>query len=443
MYQEIWQRYKETLNTFPTRRRPRIGSVIKEVRIDRGIRQLDFPKMIGVSLSTLKSIENDHQHATTIDNLERCGTALGLTVDDLILRARERDPANYFALKLASPKPVKGIRERKKSPKEWFQTVRLEFPHFEVTPCSPPLMTQKDFFLMRAKLPPKQKMDKLRLAAHGLVFGFIASGFNIKVTHNLIGTQLTGSQAFLLDGFFPHSIANDHEKEEATIYLMTRLQTATDTARFRKPRKGLPQSIDIAHGIERLRMYQSDRRDRPISIRHLAALTASLDHEQIAKLMRIKKGSSVLYWEKIEELLAGTGVTMEEFLAWCHHNDREPLVSISTATNRAMIDYQPHHPIRIHMAVPAKGQQEYFFGELMIEGKGAMAKKAWERKDHAMIAICVTEGELEVTVGTYRSPLPLMKGEGIYFDGNLGYVVRNPVEAQARAMMASYPSIQF
>ena len=60
-----------------------------------------------------------------------------------------------------------------------------------------------------------------------------------------------------------------------------------------------------------------------------------------------------------------------------------------------------------------------------------------------MIALYLEEGELEITVGKSRSALPLSKGESIYFDGSLGYIIRNPGKSTMKSFMASFPAIQF
>src|SRR3989338_7892077 len=99
MYRMLWEKYREKLPSFPQLRRPLIGSVIKEVRIDKGIRQKDFARDIGINESTLKSVENDHQKATTAENLSRMARRLGMSAEDIILIGRERDPANHFVFK--------------------------------------------------------------------------------------------------------------------------------------------------------------------------------------------------------------------------------------------------------------------------------------------------------------------------------------------------------
>ena len=58
-----------------------------------------------------------------------------------------------------------------------------------------------------------------------------------------------------------------------------------------------------------------------------------------------------------------------------------------------------------------------------------------------MIAIYVEAGEIEITVGRRRSPLPLEAKSSIYFDGSLGYMLRNPAAAQAKCFFAAYPQI--
>lgn len=439
-YEEIWRRYQSKLNHFPPLRRPRVGAIIKETRIDKGIPQMNFASEVGINLSTLKSIENDHQQATTVGNLSRCAHALKLSVDELILLGRERDPANYFVMKHSEPPTIKGIRKRKRFPQEWYKTLHLPFDDFTVTPISPPLTTQRDFFICRIELAPSRSIEKLALGVHHQVTGFVSAGFDLKIFYEGgKGTPLTAHQGFALDGYFPHSIRNENKEQPAMIYLITKLPRLGQVKVSNAPNLRGLDSLNIAEGIRRIRESKSDR-GRLISVKHLADLTDSLDHEQISKLMRVKKGSSVIYWEKIEDLLAATGVSMEEFLEWCHQNEKIPL-SVAGAATRATIDY-PHHALRIQSAVPLENR-EFFFGELLIGGKEAALRKNWERKDNAMIAIYIEEGELEATVGRRRSALPILKGESIYFDGSLGYALRNAGSTPLRGFFASYPAIQF
>src|SRR3989338_9014374 len=149
MYKEILERYQREFPQFPAARRPRVGSVIKTVRIDKGFRQMDFAKTVRINESTLKNIENDHQQATTAENLTRCAAALKVSLKDLILMGREWDEANYFALKRMAPKKIEGIRIRKRAPIEWYESVRIRFKDFDLTPISAPINARKDFFCAR------------------------------------------------------------------------------------------------------------------------------------------------------------------------------------------------------------------------------------------------------------------------------------------------------
>ena len=173
MYQKIWAKYKEALPNFPELRRPLVGSVIKETRVDKGIRQMDFSKIVGINESTLKSIENDHQQATTSDNLMKCAEALGISVEDIILLGREKDPANIFVVKKVAPPVIKGIRERKRAPQEWYESLRLRFDNFDLIPVSAPIAAKRDFFICKINLPAKRAIENLSLDARHFVIGYI------------------------------------------------------------------------------------------------------------------------------------------------------------------------------------------------------------------------------------------------------------------------------
>src|SRR3989338_1311502 len=442
MYRTIWNKYIESSPNFPTKRRPLVGSVIKETRIDKGIRQMDFAKQIKMNWSTLKSIKNDHQKATTVENLERCAKPLGLDIDQMILSGRERDPANCFILKKTDPTPTKGVRTRKALPPEWNKSIRFDFNTFDLTPISPPIATQKDFFAAKIVLPPKRSMENMVLGVHHQVMGIISNGFNIRISYAGTETVATTNQAFALDGYFPHTITNEDEDTSAIIYFVTKFPDFEHTRIVHEPSFQWSPAIDIAAGVKKVQRYKSERKDRSISVQHLADLTDNLDAIQLRKLMRIKKDSSVIYWDKIEDLLGGTGITMKDFLAWCHHGEKQN-ISVATPTARAVIDYMSFYSLKIYSVIPPRINPHYFIGELMIDGKNNLPRKRWEREENAMIAVCVMEGDLEIKIGTYRNPLMLTKGESIYFDGNLGYSLSNISEPQVRIFLATYPAIRF
>ena len=439
MYKEIIEKYRLEGPQTPLSRRPLVGSVIKRIRVDKGIRQIDFAKKVGINEATLKSIENDHQQATTVDNLERMAAVLGTTADELILLGRERDPANFFPLKRQTPQEIAGIRKRKRSPLEWHDSIRLRFKNFDITPISPPLTATRDFFICRINLPPKRSVDNLSLGTHFPVIGFVSSGFNIKITYGNRSHGVTTNQGFALDGFYRHSITNEDDDAAAVIYLMTKISSKMTSPPG--PEAKSEATINVAKGIEALRRERSDRPASMLSVKHLADLTDNLDHEQIAKMMRLKKGSSVVYWEKIEDLLGGTRVSMDDFLGWAHQQPQKPF-ELANAKTRALIDFSTYYGVSIYSCVPPS-KSDLFCGELRIEGQGSLSKKSWERKDAAMIALYLEDGELEITVGKSRSTLPLGKGESIYFDGSLGYIIRNPGKTAAKSFMASFPAIQF
>ncbi len=434
----MFERYRKEFPHFPGGRRPRVGSVIKTIRIDKGIHQMDFARTVQINESTLKNIENDHQQATAIKNLTRCAEALGVSIEDLVLMGREWDEANYFALKRAAPRRIEGIRIRKRAPVEWYETVRIRFKDFDFTPISAPINTKKDFFCVRIVLPPKRSIDQLVLGIHNPVIGFLAEGFNLKIQYGEKEHSITSNQAFALDGFFPHSIVNDDEDHAATIYLMTTLPNYDKVRLSYQTRGKQLNEMNIAQGIEHLREFCSDRPDHPLSVQHLADLTDFLDYQQIHKMTKLKKESSTVYWAKIEDLLGCAGVSIKEFFEWSYNRVPKPFY-LATAATRANTEYLAEG-VRIYHATPPGIKNRFLCGEIFIEGKKA---KSWKRQDSAMCALYLEQGEIEITVGgKIRPPLPLSKGESIYFDASLGYVLRNPVAAQAKAFFAACPAIQ-
>lgn len=438
MYKEIFEKCRLNFPDFPKVRRPQVGSVIKTIRINKGIRQMDFAKMVNINESTLKNIENDHQLATTVENLTACAKALAVSIEDLVLMGQEWDRANYFALKRVAPQKIEGLRIRKRAPIEWHETVRIRFKDFDFTPISAPINAKKDFFCIRIVLPPKRSINQMALGRHSPTIGFLTEGFNVKIQYADKEFSVTSNQGFALNGFFAHSIINDDEDHAATLYLMTKLPNYEKDRLSFQPNGKPSDIVNIAQGIEHLRKFSSNRPDQPLSAKHLADLTDRLDYQQIHKLIALKKGSSTLYWEKIEDILGGAGVSLKDFLSWSHNRIPSPFY-LATAANRANTQFLAEG-VRIYHATPPGIKNRFFCGEIFVEGK---KKKSWQREDSAMCALYLEQGELEITVGgKLRSPLPLSKGESIYFDASLGYVLRNPTETQARAFIATFPAMQ-
>lgn len=441
MYKEIFEKYKSYFPAVPAFRRPRVGSVIRDIRINKGIQQKDLAKLTGINESTLKSIINDHQQATTVENLDHCAKALGVTTDELILRGRERDPANFFAFKNNPPPEIEGIRKRKHSPEDWHQSIQFNLKNCQITPISAPINTKKDFLCFRLEIPPKHKFDKLILESPMPVIGFVSKGFNIKISYGgKIDSTITSNQGFMLNGFHQHSLINEDDEHPAIIYLITKLphlrRTNIDSSISGKE---FP-AINIAQGIELIRKYCSERPEQMISVKHLADLTDSLNHSQIAMMMEQKKGSSVVYWEKIEDLLGAAKVPIEDFLEWTHNKQSLPF-SMGTSSTRAWIKYT-HFGAKLYSCTPPGIKNFFFCAELFLDGAGQIRRESLRRKDESMIALYVEEGELLVTAGRERMTLPLSKGDRLYFDGNLSYMLQNPSRTQAQIFLASYPGIQ-
>lgn len=442
MLREIFKHYRDKLPDFPSTRRPRVGSVIREIRTNRGLRQMDLADEVRINHSTFKSFENDHQKATTVDNLERCAKALNVTTDELILLGREYDPGNFFIMKRSDEIPeIEGIRKRKHTPEDWFQSIRLRLKDFDLTPISPPINSKKDFFVCRLVLPPKRTIENLLLGVHMPIISYIAEGFNIKV---LCGDKkpysLTSGQAYSLDGFFPHSIFNEDEDHSAIIYLITKLPNFDKLSRLKSGPACNPSPINISQGVDAIRSYRSERANKQMSLRHLADLTDTLNERQLIEIMRLKQGASVVYWEKIEDLLSATNVSMDEFLLWAQGLKDHPF-SVANAKTRAWIEYI-HHGLKIYACTPPGINNLFFCGQIFIEGAGQVSKDTWERKDKSMVALYVEEGEIQVFVGKRKKTISLSKGESAYLDGNLGYALRNASKTQAQVFFATHKAIQ-
>lgn len=443
MYREIWKKYLEELPGFPKERRPLIGPLIQEKRVDKDIPQYRFAEQVGLNLSTLKSIENNHFQATTVENLEKCADGLKVSLEDLILEARERDPANFFVCKHKPPSRIEGLKEKKKIPQPWYKTMRFEFKNFDAFPLTPPIATKKDFFVCRIHLLPSCSIDNLVLGNPEQVFGFVSQGYSIKLLDKgKEAASLTANEGFRLEGNVKHSIRNEDQVVTAVIYLATKL-SALDPARGR-PHESSKSSafLDMAHAIEHLRDKKSEDLGVPLRLKHLADMTDSLNEKKIRWLMKSKKSTSVIYWDKIEDLLGATGASMDEFLIWARGKEVSNF-SVCPSRDRAMIDYTSSYGVKIYSTAFPSTENQFHMGEFYFEAFQKDRKRArWRRKDKSMTLISVEDGELRIQAGRNRIAT-LIKGESVYFDGAMGYLLNNPGNLPAKCFFATFPAIKY
>ena len=189
-------------------------------------------KEIGINKATISAFENDHQKATSIENLGKYTKRLGGSVEGLILLGREYDPCNAFVLKKNDPEKssgnyemidqIEGLPARKHETKDWFNSVRLRMADFDVIPISPPINFQKDFFIARFILPPKRQIRNLATGLDCPVIGVISSGFDLRLGYADQSFDLNGIHSFRLNGLYPHSIINDSDEKTAVFYLVTK-----------------------------------------------------------------------------------------------------------------------------------------------------------------------------------------------------------------------------
>lgn len=453
MYQKILEKYKETFPGFPDRRRPRVGAVIREMRVNKGIKQNEFSKLTGLNKRTISAFENDHQKATSIESLEKYAQILGGTVENLITLGREYDPCNAFILKrqdgasgeeTEEVTEIEGVKERKHETRDWFKSARLRFNDFDLIPVSPPIHFKKDLFIARLIIPPKRRTPVLSTGIDSSVIGAVASGFDIRVEYAKETFDLGGAHAFRLNGLHPHVIINDNEDQTAVLYLITKIPFASKGSARGQGETKPSEKINIARAVETLRSQASQMPEAPLSLRRMASMTDTLHEKQLQEIMRLKKNSSVVYWEKIEDLLGATNTSMEEFLLWGKGARRKDF-SISSSTNQPSIVFGACG-VEIRTRTPYSQDKDFFCGYFEIKGTGKDAQKKlfrdWYRKENTMTAFYVENGSIRLVVGERKRVYSLNEGDSAYIDASAGYSIRNPNDKDARLFFVTSPSFQ-
>ncbi len=449
MYSRILKKYKAVLTGFPDRRRPRVGAVIREMRINQGMTQADMSAKTGIHKATISAFENDHQRATSIENLEKYTARLGASLEEIILLGREYDPCNAFILKKTGTEKeasenIDGLSQRKHETRDWFASLRLRMPDFDVIPISPPLAFRKDFFVARFLLPPKRQIRNLVAGPGCPVTGVISSGFDLRVTVGGQSFDLGGAQSFRLDGSFPHTISNDNDNHTAIFYLLTRVPFGESPAGFQRPSKTDDGKMNIARALETLRCRLSRESGSPVPLRRMAAMSDTLHEKQIREMTRLKKESSVVYWEKIEDLLGATQTPLEDFLRWSRGTSH-PGFSVSSTLHQAVITYG-QHGVQIKTRNPLDGGKDFFCGVLDLEGVGGKGQKPriisdWYRKDDTVTALFVEYGHVRLVVGKRKKVYDLGEGDSAYLDTGLGFSIRNRSAEDSRMFLATSPAL--
>lgn len=413
--------------------------------------QTEFAKTTGLNKRTVSAFENDHQKATTIENLQKYAQVLGTSIEEIIALGREYDPCNAFTLKrhdtpdeeLEVISTIDGLKERKHETKDWYKSTRIRFTDFDIIPISPPIHFKKDLFVVRLILPPKRRTQYFSTVLPCPVVGVVSSGFDIRVESGGVSHELSGAHAFQLNGKRPHAIFNDNDDQTAILYLVTKVPMINPNFKAPSRAPGQSKNINIAKAVDALRYKASPIPGQSLSVRGMAAISDTLHEKQLQEITRLKKDSSVVYWDKIEDLIGSTNTPMEEFLAWGQGSE-DGAFKTSSSTNQASILYS-NCGVEIITRSPTTENNDFFCGYFQIKssGKGSQKKlfRDWQRKDNHINAFYVEHGSVRVVVGKRKRVYHLHEGDSIYLDASIGYSMKNISDKDARLFFAASPSI--
>lgn len=399
--------------------------------------QKDLAEKSKINLSTLKSIENDHQQATSYENLSALALALGCAPEEMIAWAREKDPWNVFILKQS----VLSEDLNSENMNPWFSKQRMKFPDYDITCLSPPFGMNKDFLILRLNLPPKRSF-KISNSFLSPAMGLIREGFQLQFScDGKTQGYLNAHQGFAFTFENDFCIENQDSDAAAVIYLCGNYPLSGRPPS--KPEKSTPDSsdFDLARAVNALMSHLSTRPGKSISVRELADRSDFLDHEQIHKMLRKEGPQAVIHWEKIEDLLSASGMSLSNFFASAYGRHHHFFATTHT-TDRSLIDLSHYQGLRYHSCSPPIASLPFACYEMIFSNANTRLKKV-SRQNPGMLCIYVEDGSLAVTIGERLDTFILDKSESVYFDCSLGYQLENASKRQTKCFLAAKPRLIF
>lgn len=405
-----------------------LGLAIKHIRLRMGLTQDELAQDARLKLSALKTLENGYAKFTKTSNLEAIARVLRVSVSDIIQEAREWFYGNFFVLKFS-----------KKDQETRLKRKPLPYPGFTVDLLSPPIATPAQFSFAIVEIEAGQSIKGLKLPSANQVAGFIQRG-TMKLIYDSKGEfDLFANQSFSLRGDKIHDLMNADPDNPLRLCLVFSLAPGKTAQKDSKKESGTAK-CSVGRAIRSIRHLYSDSKNRPLSFTELSYRTG-LTEKSLQYLERTTEPNQVVYWDKIEKITQALNIPLTRFLGLAEGKD-EGHVQIATAHDRALVDYRHYLGVRIKSALFPSAENAYHLSEMYLEPKGGIRRASWKRRDKAMIAVHVEDGELLIEVGKNRKAM-LTQGESVYFDGRLGYIFTNSGEKPAKLLVATSPALIF
>jgi transcriptional regulator with XRE-family HTH domain len=431
MYARLIRDFRKQHPSIPNSSTIELGLAVKHIRLRMGMSQQELARDAKIKLSALKSLENSYGKFTTGTNLAAISRVLRTPVSEIIEEGREWFLGNFFILRSApaSPKDASGDEFRPFSKKNVYEGVTADIR-------TPALASTSHFCAGRLEFEPGKALNECKLPFPHEVSGFVKRG-SLRIVYDEAGEfDLFANQSFTLRADKPHKFVNPDSENPLILWLLF-----PSFHRHMRRHDDKPQtapSISIGRAVKQIRKLYSPSDDKPLALSSLAPMTG-LERKQLEYLEKTTQESSVIYWDKLERISEALRLPITEIIAHAHGRDRG-FVHLTTARDRALIDYRHYHGLRLKSILGPGANRAYHFAEMELEPKKGIHRLSWKRKDPAKILVMVEDGELNVEVGKNRK-MHLKPDDSLYFDGGQGYLFNNAGTKPCKALIATFPAI--
>lgn len=419
MYQQIWSDYLSKLKDKPVDRTLYLGQALRYIREESRKNRSSTAQEAKVGISLLKAMETDREAYSTWEKTTGLAQALSLPVERLIQRGREEFPSNFFI-------------QRKDS------RLRLDYDGITIYPLSPPIATRSDFLLLNIQLQPQKLMNSCVHEQADEIATYMLEG-PTKFQFGEKGHVLKANQSVFFDGAVRHGFINESKEKTVEFFLCLnpppQLPTTKEKGKI-EPRK---EGLDLAFALEYVRRKASPVPHIPLPWNMLSEMTKI----PLRALMHLKSGKTeIVYWDKLEALAQGTGISLDEIIEIAM-GKTEGRLEICSALHRGTFDYNDQFGMKIYSAArPGTSRRKFFIGQMFLSKRASLPsmRRRWRYKTNGFICAVVQDGRVLIEYGA-RKKEKLSTGDSVYFNADLEFVVHNLEHQDSKLLLFSHPPL--
>lgn len=401
----------------------------------------------GIDEGTLLGMAASHKLTCPMEKVKKIATALGVTLEEFFMAAREEYFGSFFITKTSLP-TNREVRSYARQGLYLHKQKHLKYDSgFKANMHSPPVESLQDAFIATITIEPDARLTDWKLARNTDIHISVTKGGILIGTDSENSEDIVAGQSIVFDGAIKHSIRNISKDSPAEILLSF---TTTDilTKKAFKSETGSTKEFDTPILLTAIHKRLSANPENKMPVSEMA-MRAGLNPRDLDPLINgTPKNLPVEKLIRLSELLEIPFETLisEQPLA------SKPLFRISKGMDRGTIDYRPQHGIMFYPWLKlGETRNRFFAGQAvfgpttapMIESRSSQFEdKNWEGKSYGSLFLKGWSGTLGVDLGIRHAYAELEKGDTVYLDMSLGYVVRNlsPVDTTSFFTIA-YPSI--